>query len=104
MKPYSHDLRERLIHALEADEAPPRKGAARWCVRRSFVEKLWHRWRDSGSGAAPPHAGGKPRALTDHTALRRSAVAPHPDATLEAWRERGAAQGPQVRPATICRA
>src|SRR5262245_11418787 len=104
MKPYSQDLRERIIHALEADEATQRKVAERFCVSLSFVEKLWHRWRDSGSCAAKPPAGGKQRALKDHTALLRSAVAHQPDATLEALRNRMAAQGPQARPATIGRA
>src|SRR5262245_28828321 len=103
MKPYSQDLRERIIHALEADEATQRKVAERFCVSLSFVEKLWHRWRDSGSCAAKPHAGGKQRALKDHTELLRSEVAQQPDATWEALRERVAAKGPQVSPATICR-
>jgi hypothetical protein len=68
------------------------------------VEKRWHRWRASGSGAAQPHAGSKPRALKDHAEALQSAVEHHPDATLEAWREQRAAQGPRGRPATMWRA
>jgi hypothetical protein len=42
-----------------------------------------------------PHAGGKPRAPQEHTALLRHEVAQQPDATLEELRERvAAAQGP----------
>jgi hypothetical protein len=68
------------------------------------VEKLWQRFRRRGRSAAKPHAGGRRRALTEHTAVRRREVAYQPDAPLEALRERiVAAQGPQVSPATICR-
>jgi transposase len=67
------------------------------------VEKLWQRFRRSGSSAAKLHAGGRRRALTDHTALLRREIERQPDATLEELRERiVAAQGPQVSPATIC--
>jgi transposase len=105
MKPYSQDLRDRIMHALQAGNASPPAIAARFCVRLSFVEKLWQRFRRSGSSAATPHAGGRRRALTDHTALLRREGEPQPDATLEERRERSAAaQGPQGSPATICRA
>jgi transposase len=104
MKPYSQDLRDRIIHTLEAGQATQPAVAERFCVSLSFVAKLWQRWRHSGSGAAKPHAGGKPRRLTDHTETLRHEVAQHPDATLEELRDRVvAAQGPQVSPATICR-
>jgi transposase len=105
MRPYSQDLRDRIRQALEAGNASQPAIAARFCVRLSFVEKLWQRFRRSGSSAAHPHAGGRRRALTEHTTLLRREVAHQPDATLEAWRERiAAAQGPQVSTATICRA
>src|SRR5262245_46146854 len=78
--------------------------AERFCVSLSCVEKLWRRLRRSGSGAAKPHAGGKRRALQDHTDVLRRAVEPQPDAPLEELRERIAtAQGPQVSTATLCR-
>jgi transposase len=104
MKPYSQDLRDRIIHAVETGEATQPTIAERFRVSLSFVEKLWRRFRRSGSGAAKPHAGGKRRALTDHTDLLRRAVEQQPDATLEELRERlAAAQGPRVSTATICR-
>ena len=75
------------------------------CVSGSFVEKLWQRWRSSGSSAAKPHAGGRQGALTDHLELLRTEGAKHPDATLAELRDRiVAAQGPRVSPATSCRA
>lgn len=104
MQPSSQDLRDRIMQALQAGEASQPAIAARFCVSLSFVEKLWQRFRRSGSSAAKPHAGGRRRALADHTALLRREVAQQPDATLEELRERiAAAQGPQVSSATICR-
>ena len=104
MRPYSQDLHDRIIHALQAENASQPAIAARFCVSLSFVEKLWQRFRRSGRSAAKPHAGGRRRALTDHTTLLRREVEHQPDATLEELRERiAAAQGPQVSAATICR-
>jgi transposase len=105
MKPYSQDLRDRIMRALETGTATQRAIAERFCVRGSFVEKLWQRWRRSGSSAAKPHAGGRQGHLKDHLECRRSAVAKHPDATLADLRDRlVAAQGPRVSTATVCRA
>jgi transposase len=105
MKPYSQDLRDRIIHTLEAGQDTQPAVAERFRVSPSFVAKLWHRWRHSGSSAAKPHAGGKSRRLKNYTETLRNEVAQQPDATLEELRDRVvAAQGPQVSPATICRA
>jgi transposase len=104
MKPYSQDLRDRIIDALAAGAASQPAIAARFGVSLSCVEKLWQRFRQSGSSAAQSHAGGRQRALMDHAALLRREVEHPPDATLEELQERiAAAQGPQVSPATICR-
>jgi transposase len=91
------------MHALQAGDASQPAIAARFCVSLSFVEQLWQRFRRSGSSAAKPHAGGRRRALTDPTAPLRREGEHQPDATLEELRERLAAQGPRVSPATICR-
>ena len=105
MKPYSQDLRDRIIQALEAGTETQGAIAERFCVSGSFVEKLWQRWRQSGSSAAKPHAGGRQGALKDHLELLRTEVAKQPDATLAELRDRlVAVQGPRVSPATICRA
>ena len=104
MKPYSQDLREKIIQALEAEEETQNEIADRFAVSLSFVEKLWHLWRTSGSCAAKPHAGGHQRRLQDHAQTLRRAVAAQPDATLAEFSEQiVAAQGPAVSPSTICR-
>jgi transposase len=105
MKPYSQDLRDRIIQALEAGTETQRAIAERFCVSGSFVEKLRQRWRGSGSSAPKPHAGGRQGVLKDHLELLRTEVAQQPDATLAELCDRiVAAQGPRVSPATICRA
>lgn len=102
MKPYSQDLREKVVRALAADETQE-EVADRFSVSLSFVEKLWRRWRTSGSCAALPHAGGRQRTLREHEAAIRKEVAKQPDVTLGELCERLAAAGaPAVCRATMC--
>lgn len=104
MNPYSLDLRERIIDAIETGEETQSEVSHRFSVSLSFVEKLWHRWRQSGTCAAQPNAGGQRRQLTDHSEFLRREVDQQPDATLAELRDRVvAAKGPRVSPATICR-
>jgi len=88
MNPYSQDLRDRIIQALEAGTETQRAIAERFCVSGSFVEKRWQRWRPSGSSAVKPHAGGRQSPLTDHLELLRTEVAKQPDATRAELRDR----------------
>lgn len=102
MRPYSQDLREKIIRALEAGETQE-EVAERFSVSLSFVEKLWRRWRTSGSCAALPHAGGRERSLREHEAAIRKEVATQPDVTLAELCERLAGAGvPAVSLATMC--
>lgn len=104
MKPYSQDLRERIIAALEADEESQSETAAAFGVSLSFVQKLWRKWRKTGSCAAKPHAGGRSRGLKDDEAKIRAAVAAQPDATLAELCEQVRAEGgANVTPMTMCR-
>jgi transposase len=102
MKPYSQDLREKIIQALEAG-GTQEEAADRFAVSLSFVEKLWRRWRETGSCAALPHAGGRQRSLREHEAALRKQVAEQPDATLSELCDRLTAAGaPAVSVATMC--
>jgi transposase len=104
MKPYSQDLRERIVRDLEAQTETPPEIAERVAVSVSFVEKLWRRWRTTGSRAAPPHAGGRHRSLQGAEAVMRTALAREADLTLAALcahvQQVG---GPQVSEKTMCR-
>src|SRR5712692_1363433 len=82
MKPYSQDLREKIIAVLEADEETQSEVADNFGVSLSFVEKLWRRWSETSSCAALPRAGGRQRTLKDEAERLREAVATQPDATL----------------------
>ncbi|MCA1628596.1 MAG: IS630 transposase-related protein [Acidobacteria bacterium] len=102
MKPYSQDLREKIVRALEGDNTQE-EVADRFSVSLSFIEKLWRRFRTTGSCSALPHAGGRRRTLRKHEAALRKEVAAQPDITLEELGERVQAAGaPSVCLATMC--
>src|SRR5215472_6455421 len=97
MRPYSQDLRERVIEALEARDGSQAEIAERFVVSLPFVEKLWWRWRTTGSCAPQPHGGGRRRSLRGAEGLIRTALAQEPDLTLASLCERVAQAGhPQV--------
>ena len=103
MKPYSQDLRERAIAALEAGKTQA-EVAAQFQIHKSTLEKWWYRWRDTGSCAALPAASGPKRTLQDAESFVRAAVNKQPDATLEELCERvQEAQGLVVSPSMMCR-
>ena len=103
MHPYSQDLRERIVQALQAQEDSQAEIAERFAVSRSFVEKLWRRWRTTGQGAALPHAGGRQRSLQGAEGVVRRAVAQQPDRTLAELCTRVVqAGGVRVSPKTMC--
>jgi transposase len=89
MRPYSLDLRQRVIAALDAGEGSQPEIAARFRVRVSFITRLLRRRRRTGSLAPGPHGGGHPPAL-DRAAQRRlrRLVREQPDATLDELAER----------------
>ncbi len=103
MRPYSQDLREKIVRALEEQEETQDEIAERFAVSGSFVAKLWRRWRETGSCAALAHGGGRLRSLHAHEAVLRREVARQPDVTLAELRDRVVAQGaPAVCVATMC--
>ena len=102
MKPYSQDLREKVVRALEGDNTQE-EVAERFAVSLSFVEKLWRRFRTTGGWSALPHAGGRRRTLREYEAALRKEVAAQPDLTLAELGERVKAAGaPSVCLATMC--
>jgi transposase len=103
MKPYSQDLRDRILRAVPAQEESQAAIARRFAVSRSFVERLWQRWCQTGSCAAFPHAGGRQRSLRAAEPLIRQAVARDPDMTLASLCEQVAQhKGMRVSPKTMC--
>lgn len=82
MKPYSNDLRRRIVEAIQENEETQAEIAGRFAVSISFVEKLWQRFRATGSYASLPRGGGRRRVLADDALLIREAVKEQPDLTL----------------------
>jgi len=82
MKPYSQDLRDRVIAAIQADQSSQAEIAQTFGVCRSTLEKWWARWRHSGSCAPRPHKGGRPRALAGSEQALHAEVQNQPDVTL----------------------
>ena len=82
MKPYSNDLRRRIIEAIQENLDTQTEIAEQFSVSESFVEKLWRRFRETGSYQALPPGGGRERLLKDDEELIRQKVSLEPDITL----------------------
>lgn len=104
MNPISSDLRRRIVEAIQENEETQVEIAERFTVGLSTVEKLWHRFRMTGSYEPLPHAGGRVRALREDEALIRAEVERQPDITLAELTEKvSAATGkPAVSVMTMC--
>jgi transposase len=90
MRPYSLDLRERILAAVDHHD-----GSIRWIARifrvsTSFIVRLLQRRRATGTLAPEPHRGGPAPALGPGDLERLAAlVREQPDATLEQLKQRG---------------
>ena len=82
-KPYSADLRGRVIAAVEAGESR-RAAAARFGVSPSAAVKWTRRARLTGSVEPKRMGGHRPFALAPHRAWVLSRLADKPDLTLRA--------------------
>jgi transposase len=80
-KPYSDDLRERVIEAVEAG-ASRREAAESFNLCPSSAVKWLQRWRDTGSAKAKP-SGGSRSPLEKHAKELLAMVAAQPDLTLD---------------------
>ena len=101
--PLSQDLRERIVRALEG-KATQKAVAARFEVSKSVVEKVWQRWRRTGSCAAKAHGGGRTRSLRGYDEALRAEVARQADQTLEELcGAMEVAVGVRVSTPTMCR-
>ena len=92
MKAYSQDLRERVIAAVDAGQQSQAAIAQTFGISESTLDKWVKRWRDTGSVAALPFAGGRRRTLKGCTTIIRAEVKRQPDVTLDELCERIEAQ------------
>lgn len=89
MRPYSNDLRERIVAAVERGDQSIRQIAHLFSVSLSFVVRLLQRHRRTGFVQPQPHAGGPAPKLDDAAQARLlELVRQQPDATLVELRDR----------------
>jgi transposase len=89
MRPYSTDLRERILAAVARGEHSLRQLAHLFAVSLSFVVRLLQRHRRAGSLQPAPPAGGPTPTFDAPTVARLlQLVADQPDATLAELRTR----------------
>ena len=91
-RPYSLDLRERVVAAVESGRTV-RDVASSFGVSVSSVVKWSQRYRATGSAAALPMGGRRPFALAAHRGWVLSRLTEKPDLTLRALRAELAARG-----------
>ena len=105
MRPYSRDLRSRIVHAYEHREGSMRQLAARFRVSLCCIRDLLTRYRVTGDVAPQPHGGGYPAKLeAPSIEALKTLVHTTPDATLQELRTHLAtAQQVTVSLATISR-
>ena len=80
-KPYSEDLRERVVRAVEGGSSR-HKAAGQFDVSVSFVVKLMQRFRATGTFRPGDFGGHREPKLAPHEALVRELVEQAPSATL----------------------
>jgi len=103
MKPYSLDLRERALAALDAGDTQV-EVAAQFGIHKSTLQKWWYRWQATGSCAALPPARGVQRTLHACQSFLRQEVKKQPDATLAELCERVAVRhGLRASVSMMCR-
>ena len=101
-RPYSVDLRERVVRTVEAGLSR-RAAARRFAVSVSFVIKLMQRWRRQGTVEPARYGGWKRPALAAHAGQVRDLLVAEPDLTIAELHGRLAAKGIDTSPAAISR-
>jgi len=87
MKPYSMDLRDRVLAACDAGTGT-RAVARRFAVSESWVRRLKQRRREAGETAPRPPRNRRAPKLAPHLGRLRELVAAEPDLTLAELRAR----------------
>lgn len=89
MKPYSKDIRERVVEAYLSGEGTQREVARRFSVSLSFVQSILKKYRETGSLDPKPHGGGYPPKIDEGgLALLQKIIDEVPQATLDQLCER----------------
>jgi transposase len=104
MKPYSLDLREKIISTYEAGNTSIRQVAARFQVSKTTVQALLKRKQTTGTLQPTRATGGKASQLAGYEQDIAEMVEQHQDYTLadycEYWQDK---TGVRVSQSTMCR-
>ncbi len=105
-RPYSTDLRERVLRACEVGEESQGAIARRFEISESAVGSWVRQLRQDGRREPKPHGRGFASILDENdAAVLRSLVAAKNDATLAEYAQAFTARtGEEISPASICRA
>ena len=101
-KPYSDDLRERVVRAVEGGSSR-REAAGQFAVSVSFVVKLMQRVQARGSFRPGDFGDHKEPKLAQHEAVVRELVEQTPSATLLELRKKLNERGVEVGKSSIGR-
>lgn len=83
MRPYSEDLRRKIVMVCEEDDLTRQEVAELFHVSVAFVQNVLRRWRNEGDLAPRAHAGGVPATLDGPVlALIERWIARQPDLAL----------------------
>jgi transposase len=104
MKPYSLDLREKIISTYEAGNTSIRQVAERFQVSKTTVQSWLQRKQATGTLKPAPAKGGKASQLAGYEQEIAEMVETHRDYTLaeycEYWQDK---RGVSVSESTMCR-
>jgi putative transposase len=103
-KPYSIDLREKIVEAYENQEGSMRKLAKRFKVSKNFVEELLKRVKQTGQVAPKPHGGGHPAGVkAQGETFLKELIENQPDLILKEIRDKYNERFEPVSRSTIAR-
>ena len=89
MRPYSRDLRERVMRAVDDGQLTQREIAEQFGVSDRWIRQLTRHREQTGSLAPKPHGGGRSAQITGETLEQvQATLRAEPDATLEELRQR----------------
>ena len=104
MKPYSNDLRQRVLATVKAGKQTQANIATTFGISISTLEKWWSAWQTKHQSSALPHRSGPSRTLQPYEAFLRAEVKREPDVSLAELCTRVAkTYGVTSSPSMMCR-
>ena len=84
MKPHPIEFRQKIIEVHEKESLSIRKLAQRFCVAKSFIQKLLKQYKDTGNIQPQPQGGSPETKLNQEQLIDLvEIIETHNDATLE---------------------